>query len=238
MKTSHQTARSGERTHGAGTLLLVRKPKGWTSFDVVHRIRGILHVRKVGHAGTLDPMATGLLIVCTGRKTREIGLYMGLEKEYRAEMTLGARTSSFDAETDIVERRPLDGITDERIRSVLNEFTGHRVQVPPMWSAVKVAGKPLYKYARRGEAVERQPREIFVRSIVPTALRLPEVAFTVVCSKGTYVRSLVDEIGHSLGCGAYLSALERTRIGPFLLEDAVSLQDLEKGQGILPGCSP
>jgi len=209
-----------------GTVLLVRKPAGWTSFDVVNKIRHLFGIRKVGHAGTLDPLATGLLIVCTGRKTKEIGSLVGLEKEYEAEMTLGARTASFDAATPVLETRSTEGITEDAVRSVLLEFVGTQHQVPPMWSALKVGGRRLYKYAREGTEVSRTAREVSIRSIVPTEMHLPRVRFTVVCSKGTYVRSLVNDMGERLGCLAYLSALERTRIGQFHLADALTIEEL------------
>ena len=211
-----------------GEMLLVKKPAGWTSFDVVNRIRGIFHVQRVGHSGTLDPMATGLLIVCTGKKTKELDSFIGLEKEYDATMVLGASTSSFDGETPVTEYHSIDDITEEGVRAALTAFVGHQTQLPPMWSAAKVLGKPLYKYARKGLEIERKPREVFVASIEPTTIQLPEVSFTVVCSKGTYVRGLVDSIGKRLGCGAYLKSLERTRIGNFLLSDAISIEDLAR----------
>ena len=209
-----------------GAILLVDKPKGWTSFDVVNRIRHLFRVKKVGHAGTLDPMATGLLVVCTGKKTKDISAFVGMEKEYEAEMTLGGRTASFDAETPVLETRSTAGITDERVREVLAHFTGRQLQVAPMWSAVKVGGTRLYKLARKGEEVERTPREIEVKSMRPTAIEMPRVRFTVVCSKGTYIRGLASDMGEALGCGAYLTALVRTRIGEFLLADAVTVDDL------------
>jgi tRNA pseudouridine55 synthase len=213
-----------------GELLLVKKPKGWTSFDVVNRMRAILDVAKVGHAGTLDPMATGLLIVCTGRKTKGLDQYQGMEKEYSAEMVLGARTSSFDAETPVMERRSTENISEEMIRASVEQFVGYQTQLPPMWSAAKVGGKRLYKYARKGKEVDRRPREIYVKSITVNWIRMPAVRLTVVCSRGTYIRTLVDDIGKRLGCGAYLTDLERTRIGQFLLQDAVSLEDLHRSQ--------
>jgi tRNA pseudouridine55 synthase len=209
-----------------GELLLVRKPAGWTSFDVVHKISRMFGIKKVGHAGTLDPLATGLLIVCTGKKTKTLGTFVGLEKEYDAEMTLGGRTESFDAATPVLETKSTEGINESRVLAVLREFTGVRLQVPPMWSAVSVKGKRLYRYAREGVEVQRAPREIVVHSIVPLQVRVPVVRFSVTCSKGTYIRSLVHEMGEWLGCGAYLSALERTRIGPYRLADAVTLEEL------------
>lgn len=217
---------SRELRFAEGELLLVRKPAGWTSFDVVHRISRMFGIKKVGHAGTLDPLATGLLIVCTGKKTKILGTFVGLEKEYDAEMTLGGRTESFDAATPVIEAKSTEGIDESRVLAVLREFTGTRLQVPPMWSAVSVKGKRLYKYAREGVEVQRPPREIVVQSIVPLLVRLPVVRFSVTCSKGTYIRSLVNEMGERLGCGAYLSALERTRIGPYRLADSVTIEEL------------
>ena len=223
--TIHPTRGSRSDERDPAQVLLVRKPEGWTSFDVVHRLRHLLRVKKAGHAGTLDPMATGLLIVCTGSKTKEIGRYQGMEKEYRVTMVLGARTASFDAETPVTERRSTDAITEAQIREVLSGFVGSQAQTPPMWSAAKVGGTRLYKLARKGKTVERAPREIFVRSMTLVRIEMPAVEFVVACSKGTYVRTLVDDIGMQLGCGAYVAALERTRIGDFRLEDALSIED-------------
>jgi tRNA pseudouridine55 synthase len=210
----------------AGRVLLVHKPQGWTSFDVVHRLRWILGVKKAGHAGTLDPMATGLLVICTGRKTKEIGQFLGLDKEYTVHMILGARTASYDAETAITERRSTEGITEDKVREVVSEFVGPQTQIPPMWSAAKVDGTRLYKLARKGKTVERTPREVYIRSITPLQIDVPDVLLKVECSKGTYIRTLVDDIGIRLGCGAHVAALERTRIGKFRLEDALSIEEV------------
>lgn len=220
------TAPNREFRFAEGEMLLVDKPRGWTSFDVVNKIRHLFRVRKVGHAGTLDPMATGLLIVCTGALTKQIDAFMGMEKEYDAEMTLGATTPSFDAETAVTETRSTTGVTEESVRTVLAGFVGRSTQIPPMWSAVKVDGQRLYTLARKGKVVERAPRDIEISGIVPTAFRIPVVRFTMICSKGTYVRSLVNDAGERLGCGAYLSALVRTRIGGYRLTDALSVDDL------------
>ena len=208
-----------------GEVFLIRKPKGWTSFDVVARMRSILHFEKIGHAGSLDPLATGLMIVCTGKMTKEIERFVGLEKEYAATIRLGGRTPSYDSETEIIAYRTVDDVTEGRVLSVLAEFVGHQVQIPPMWSAVKVGGKPLYKYARKGRVVERKPREVLISSITPLDINIPDVTFNIVCSKGTYIRTLADDIGQRLECGAYLIALERRRIGEFRIEDAFSLED-------------
>lgn len=209
-----------------GDVLLVDKPKGWTSFDVVHKVRRLFRLKKAGHAGTLDPLATGLLIVCTGRMTREIERFMATEKEYLVTMRLGARTPSFDAESAVCETRSTDDITGDRVRTALAGFVGTYRQVPPMWSAVKVKGQRLYRYAQRGQEVQRPVREVTIQAITPVRVAVPEVEMTVVCSKGTYIRSLVDDIGASLGCGAFVSALRRTRIGPYLVDDAATIEDL------------
>jgi tRNA pseudouridine55 synthase len=209
-----------------GEMFLVKKPVGWTSFDVVAKMRNLFHIRKIGHAGSLDPLATGLMIVCTGKMTRDISRFVGLDKEYVATIRLGGRTPSFDSESPVTETKSTDGISPDAIVDVLNSFIGFQVQIPPMWSAAKSGGKRLYKYARKGKTVDRKPREVVIRSIEPINLQIPEVTFRVVCSKGTYIRTLADDIGQRLGCGAYLTALERTRIGDFRLEDALSLEDL------------
>jgi tRNA pseudouridine55 synthase len=210
----------------AGELLLVDKPKEWTSFDVVNKIRHASGIRKVGHAGTLDPLATGLLIVCTGKRTRDLGSFVGLEKEYRVRMRLGERTSSFDAGTPVMERRDTTGVTAAQVSDTLASFVGEQQQLPPMWSAVKVQGRRLYEYARKGMEVERSPRTVDIRSITPLEIAVPDVTFDVTCSKGTYIRTLVEDIGLRLGCGAHVTGLERTRIGTFHLADAWRLEDL------------
>lgn len=217
---------TGNLAQNDGTVLLVDKPARWTSFDVVKKIRSITGERKVGHAGTLDPMATGLLIVCTGRRTREVESFMGMDKEYEAELTLGGRTPSFDADTPVHDHRDTRGITPERIRDVVSEFVGTQEQTPPMWSALKVQGRRLYALARRGQSIERKPRTVTVHSIDVTGIDLPRVRCTVACSKGTYVRALAEDIGLRLGCGAYLSSLRRTRIGPYHVKDALTMEAL------------
>jgi len=209
-----------------GEMFLVRKPFGWTSFDVVAKMRSIFHFEKIGHAGSLDPLATGLMIVCTGKMTKEIDRFVGLDKEYVATIRLGGRTESFDSATEVVEAHSLDDISVDAVVSVLRQFVGFQTQLPPMWSAAKVGGKRLYKYARKGRVVERKLREVCISSITPVEVRIPDVTIDVVCSKGTYIRTLADDIGQRLGCGAYLLALERTRIGGHKLEDARTVEDL------------
>jgi tRNA pseudouridine55 synthase len=209
-----------------GELILVNKFSGWTSFDVVARIRSMFHIPKIGHAGTLDPKATGLLLICTGKMTKSIDSFADLEKEYTGTMELGATTKSFDGETEIENRKPVDGITAEDVQNIFNGFLGAQKQLPPMFSAVKKNGRRLYKDARKGRVVEREPRDIFVKEFSLTSFALPFVGFKVVCSKGTYVRSLTNDSGEKLGCGAYLKQLTRTRIGEYKVEDAFTVETI------------
>lgn len=209
-----------------GEVFLVNKPFGWTSFDVVNKMRGLYHIQRIGHAGTLDKNATGLLIVCTGKMTKQLAAFQECEKEYRVTMRLGERTQSYDAETPVIERRDVGGLTDDEICATIRRFVGPQMQVPPMWSAAKVGGKRLYKYARKGIEVERRPRAIVIRRIDVERIAMPDVEMTVVCSKGTYIRSLVHDIGNALGVGAHVIALTRTRIGEFRLDDAATIDEL------------
>ncbi|MCB0594519.1 MAG: tRNA pseudouridine(55) synthase TruB [Lewinellaceae bacterium] len=216
----------------AGATLLVDKPQGWTSFDVVNKIRYKIKHRlkvkkiKVGHAGTLDPMATGLLIVCTGKFTKKLAEFQGLPKEYTGTLRLGATTPSFDAESDVEESFPIDHITPELLEQARLQFLGDIEQVPPMFSAIKVDGQPLYKKARKGEMVEIEPRPVTINEFTLTRIELPEVGFRVHCSKGTYIRSLAHDFGKAVRSGAYLTALRRARIGQFRIEDAWDLEEL------------
>lgn len=216
----------------AGAFLLVDKPQGWTSFDVVNKIRHKIKKRlrlkklKVGHAGTLDPMATGLLIICTGKFTKKLAEFQNLPKEYTGRLRLGASTPSYDAETEPDAFFPVEHITPELLEEKRQLFLGEQDQVPPLFSAIKVDGQPLYKRARRGEAVELKPRRVLIESFDLTHIALPEVEFRVRCSKGTYIRSLVHDFGKALGSGAYLTALRRTAIGPHRVEDAWNLDEL------------
>jgi tRNA pseudouridine55 synthase len=211
-----------------GEVLLVNKPLDWTSFDVVSKIRNLFHLKKVGHAGTLDPKATGLLIICTGTRTKRISEFTDLDKEYVGVMELGAVTPSGDTETHVSERRSLESVTEIQIRELTREFAGQIEQIPPMHSAVKFKGKPLYKIARKGKTVERKPRKVEIKEFEITETDLPDVSFRVLCSKGTYIRALVTDFGDRLGCGAYLKSLVRTRIGGFSVQDALSLRELEE----------
>lgn len=214
----------------AGELLLVNKPYEWTSFDVVGKLRNSFKPLKlkVGHAGTLDPLATGLLIICTGKMTKQIDTFQAEEKEYTGTMILGATTPSYDMETAVEETFSTSNLTDEAIRNACVQFTGEIQQYPPAHSAIKIDGERLYEKARRGEQVELRLRSVTITSFEITRIALPEVDFKVVCSKGTYIRSLVHDFGRALNNGAYLSKLTRTRSGNFKLEDAWEVMDLVK----------
>jgi len=210
-----------------GQVLLIDKPLEWTSFDVVRKIRYLVKVKKVGHAGTLDPLATGLLILCTGKFTKSINDYMAQEKEYTGSFTLGATTPTFDRESAPEDLKDISHITAASLQALLPRFTGEIQQVPPIHSAIKKDGKRVYKLARKGEEVILEPRRVVIREFEITGMELPEVRFRVVCSTGTYIRSLANDVGAALGCGAYLSSLCRTRIGAFSLKDAMSIEEAE-----------
>ena len=211
-----------------GELLLVNKPYHWTSFDVVSKIRNSLKPQKlkVGHAGTLDPLATGLLIICTGKLTKKIDEFQAQEKEYTGTMVLGATTPSYDLETEVDAVYDISNLSEEAIRSACAPFTGEIEQYPPAHSAVKVEGERLYHKARRGETVELRSRSVTITTFEITRIELPEVDFRVVCSKGTYIRSLIHDFGKALGNGAYLSRLRRTRSGSFSTENAYEVMEL------------
>lgn len=210
----------------AGQMLLINKPLGWTSFDAVNKLRYKLKIKKIGHAGTLDPLATGLLIICTGKMTKQIETFMGLEKEYTGTFVIGQTTPSYDLETEVSEPKDITSITHQAILNAAKSLTGKISQLPPAHSAIKVGGKRAYKFARQGQEIALQPREVEVSEFEITSVNLPDVNFKIVCSKGTYIRSLARDLGESLGVGAYLSQLCRTRIGPYKLEDAVSIDEV------------
>jgi len=206
-----------------GAVVLIDKPLEWTSFDVVSKVRNAIRVKKVGHAGTLDPLATGLLILCTGKMTKKIDEYQAQEKEYEGELLLGKTTPSIDGETEVDNEYDISAITETQIREAVKQFIGTISQFPPIYSAIKVNGEPLYKKARRGEPVEIKSREVTVYAFEITKIELPKVAFRIVCSKGTYIRSLVRDLGLALNNGAYMTALRRTRIGNFTVQEAHDL---------------
>jgi tRNA pseudouridine55 synthase len=209
-----------------GEVFLVDKPYRWTSFDVVKKIRNTLKVKKVGHAGTLDPLATGLLIICAGKETKNIEKYQAKKKEYTGTFVLGATTESFDLEQKVQTVADPFHLTKEEILKAASVLTGDILQVPPNHSAIKKEGKRVYESARKGVLVKLEPRPVTVEIFEITKIALPEIHFKIVCSKGTYIRSLARDLGDRLGVGAYMSALERNAIGEFRLENAWGLEQL------------
>ena len=224
-----------ENNFEEGKLLLINKPIEWTSFDVIQKIRKIIRIRKVGHAGTLDPLATGLLIICTGKFTKKINGYMAQEKEYTGSFTLGATTPTYDLESEPANFKDISFLTTEKIKEATRDFTGEIMQVPPAHSAIKVDGKRVYESARMGVEVKLEPRKLFIKEFEITGINLPVIYFKVVCSTGTYIRSLAYDFGEKLGCGAYLSSLCRTRIGNYKLEDAMTIEEFEKQVKLIKG---
>jgi tRNA pseudouridine55 synthase len=210
-----------------GKVLLIDKPFRWTSFDAVRKIRNLIRIKKVGHAGTLDPLATGLLIVCTGKFTKKINEYMAQEKEYTGTITLGATTPTYDLESEPGNFKSFEHISIEQIIETTKSFTGEIMQTPPIHSAIKKEGKRVYELARKGIDVKLEPRPVTIYEFEITKVDLPNVEFKVVCSTGTYIRSLANDFGEALGCGGYLSSLCRTRIGEFMLKDAMSIDQFE-----------
>lgn len=210
-----------------GEILLIDKPYGWSSFQAVKKVKWLLKAKKVGHAGTLDPLATGLLILCTEKKTKDIESIQGQEKEYTGTITVGATTPSYDMETEPNQIFPFEHITPELIQETLPKFIGDISQIPPLFSAIKVDGKRAYTMARQGSDHELKSRIINIREFEITRIDLPEIDFRVSCSKGTYIRSLAFDFGKALGSGAYLSALRRTKIGNYSVEDAVEPQNVQ-----------
>lgn len=216
----------------SGEIIGIDKPLGWTSFDAVKRVRGAIQRRlnvkkfKVGHAGTLDPLATGVLIICTGRSTRDIERLQNGTKEYKATIRLGATTPSFDLETEIDSVYPYEHITIDMVKEVLPRFIGHIMQVPPVYSAVKVEGKRAYKYARKGKEVELKAKPLVIEELELLPSELPELRLRIVCSKGTYIRALTRDIGVALQSGAHLTALCRTRVGDIRLENCLTVDQV------------
>ena len=219
---------AGDGSFEEGRVLLIDKPLRWTSFDVIRKIRNLIRIKKVGHAGTLDPLATGLLIICTGKFTKRINEYMSQEKEYTGTFTLGATTDSYDLEQEPVDFKPFEHLKEEQIRSAAVPFTGEILQVPPAHSAIQVNGKRVYELARQGKEVIIEPRKVTIKEFEITKIEIPLVYFCVICSTGTYIRSLANDFGKALGCGAHLSSLRRTRIGDFKVKDAMTMQAFEE----------
>jgi len=208
-------------------VLLVDKPTDHTSHDVIARLRGKLKMKRIGHAGTLDPMATGVLIVLVGKATRASQYLMSLDKEYAGTIKLGAVTNTQDAEGEILETRPVPPLTDDEVRVIAQTFIGDQYQMPPMFSAIKIDGVPLYKSARKGEDIEREPRFVRISSFELTRIALPEVDFVIRCTKGTYVRTIAHDFGAKLGCGGHLSALRRTATGKFVVAQCLTLDQIQ-----------
>ncbi len=223
-----QTEAGTKFDFAAGQMLLIDKAAGITSFGVVSRVRKIVSVKKVGHSGTLDPAATGLLILCTGKKTKELHNLQGFDKTYEGIIRLGIRTESMDGESDIVEEKDTGYVTREMIEQAVEKFRGEIEQLPPMYSALKHKGKALYKYARKGEEVERTPRKVNIFSFDIQDISMPDVSFRIRCSKGTYIRVIADDLGKELGCGAYLKQLRRTAIGEYNVDDSLTIEELDE----------
>lgn len=226
-------------TYLEGAILYIDKPLTWTSFDVVNKIRKSLKYHlgiqkiKVGHAGTLDPLATGLVIICTGKATKQIMQYQDMDKEYTAQVRLGATTPSFDLETEVDKSYPWEHITQEQIEKALSDFTGEQEQMPPIYSAKSVDGKRAYVMARKGKRVELKPQKIHISRLELLSVKLPDLSLQVECSKGTYIRSLARDLGEKLDSGAHLTGLRRTRIGPYELDRTISIENFEENLKLL-----
>ncbi len=217
-----------------GSIIPIDKPFKWTSFDVVNKIRTLIKYKlgikklKIGHAGTLDPLATGLLILCSGKFTKRIEEFQAFEKEYTGTFFLGATTPSYDLETKVENLRDISNITEAQIAEAFNFFKGGYEQMPPVYSAKKIDGERAYEFARKGKDVEMKSVQISIPELEIVSINLPEVAFRIVCSKGTYIRALARDIGEKIGCGAYLSSLRRTRIGEYNVADALKIEQFEE----------
>src|ERR1700681_1804227 len=211
-------------------VLLVDKAEGMTSHDVVALVRRKLEIKKVGHCGTLDPIATGLLLLTLGRGTKIQDLLMSEDKEYAGTLTLGSSTTTQDREGEIIEQRPVPALAEDEIRAAFEKFRGDFYQMPPMVSAIKHGGVPLYKLARQGKVVEREPRLVHVYRYAVDRIALPEIDFSVVCSKGFYVRTYVHDIGEELGCGAHLKSLRRIKSGRFTVDGAITVDELKTSE--------
>lgn len=212
----------------AGKIVAIDKPEGWTSFDVVNKLRGLTGVKKVGHAGTLDPFATGVLLVCFAGATKQVDALMGLEKEYQGTFELGVETDSHDVTGKVIAQHPVPELSREQIEQAVQRYVGEIMQTPPMFSALKRGGRRLYELARKGEQVELEPRKVTIYSFAVLDVALPEIRFQVTCSRGTYVRALARDLGKDLGCGAFLKILRRTRIGQYAASSALSIEQFAK----------
>ena len=211
--------------YNEGQTLLIDKDLEWTSFDIVKKIKFLIKCKKVGHAGTLDPLATGLLVLCTGKNTKKINDIQNQNKEYTGEFTLGKTTPSHDLETEFIESNDLDGVTEEKINDLRKNFIGEQFQRPPRFSAVKVKGKRAYQFARKNENIEIKEKKINIHEFKISEINLPNISFMISCTKGTYIRSIARDFGKALGCGAVLTKLRRTKIGEFDVKDAFKIDD-------------
>ncbi len=212
----------------SGEVILIDKQLYKSSFDIVYKVRKAINVKKVGHAGTLDPMATGLLIVCTGKMTKQIASFRGLDKTYKGVITIGKTTPSFDIETEFDSESNFSNINCDLINETAKSFLGKSFQIPPVYSAVKHNGKSLYQFARKGIQIEKEPREIFISRFEILNIDLPEVQFLITCSTGTYIRVIANDFGKKLGCGAYLSRLRRIGIGQFDVDDSITISEFNE----------
>lgn len=228
MIITRQTKQINPTDVSEGIVLLIDKGQSKTSFNVISAVRRKFNIKKVGHAGTLDPMATGLLIVCTGKRTKEIYKYQDERKVYEGSITLGITTPSMDGETEPSIVQAFEYVTEDQIDKVRKDFLGEINQIPPMYSALKHKGKSLYKYARKGINIERKPRKVTIYNFIIKSIKLPEINFEIECSKGTYIRVIANDFGEKLGCGAYLSSLRRTQIGNYSVKDSLTINELNQ----------
>ncbi len=217
---------SNKKKYEDGIILKVDKPIGWTSFDIVNKIRNTLKLKKVGHAGTLDPLASGLLIVCTGKYTKKIHEYQDFDKEYIGSFVIGKTTPSHDLETEFISSKSIKNITEEKIMKTTKSFIGNQYQIPPKFSAIKINGERAYKKARKKENVILKPREVRINKFEITSINLPKIDFVINCSKGTYIRSIARDYGNKLKVGAFLNELKRTKIGNISIKDSVAIEKL------------
>jgi tRNA pseudouridine55 synthase len=212
----------------AGKIVAIDKPTGWTSFDVVNKLRGMTGVKKVGHAGTLDPFATGVLLICFASATKQVDSLMALEKEYQGTFELGTETDSHDVTGKVIAQHPVPELSREQIEQAVRRYVGEIMQTPPMFSALKREGRRLYELARKGEQVELEPRKVTVYAFDVLDVVLPEIRFQVTCSRGTYIRALARDLGKDLGCGAFLKTLRRTRVGQYAASSSLSIEQFAK----------
>lgn len=231
---TNQTSDFSDTDFSEGEIILIDKPSGPTSFQVVSKVRKITGVKKVGHSGTLDPLASGLMIICTGKKTKKMNQFINSNKTYRGVIRLGLKSPSMDTETNSIEYPLPEDLDEKKILAVRDEFLGEIEQTPPMYSAVKVKGKKLYNLARKGKSIEREARKVFIEKFEIEKVDLPNVYFEVTCSKGTYIRVIADDLGNKLGCGAILMSLRRTAIGSFNVNNALKFEQISSLKQIIP----